>query len=192
MMQVHIYEGDPTGHVAWSFRSRYFSFHPGDKRVDLGSMQLPLPGGAKQGRVHAHSPSLLNPGTDLIKYPLSNHTHYIFDLDKFDAGRADQFSNELFLTDLPYILWDDLNDIGSINCVTTSIMIFALSMPEDLPSDWCGKWGSIFNDIKSKSSSGKNWIGHILKNPYPNLMYVHQFREMIEDLEKGGLARRAS
>ncbi len=187
-MQVHIYEGHPTGHIAWSFGSRYFSFHPGDKRVDLGLMQLPLPGTPIQGRVHAHTPSLLNTETDLRKYPISNHAHFFFELSNFDVDRADEFSNDLFLSDMPYILWDSLNDIGSINCVTTSIMIFAQSMPKFLPSIWHEKWGRIFDDIKSKALSNGDWIGHVIKNPYNDLMYVHQFREMIEDLVKEGIA----
>lgn len=191
MLQAYIFEGDPTGHVSWGFGQRYFSFHPGEKRLDLGPITAPLPGGAKLIRGSAFSPALLNTETDKRKYPTPSHKQFGFKMDSFDTVRAEDFANHLFLSDLPYILWDGIHDIGTINCVTTSIMIFAMSMPTITDTTWTKKWGPIFDELKRKSidpNQVNGWINHTINNPYPQLMYVHQFREMMEDLVAANIA----
>lgn len=41
-VQVQIYSGGPTGHIAWQFSGAYVSFNRGKKIADLGSVALML------------------------------------------------------------------------------------------------------------------------------------------------------
>ncbi len=186
IVQVHIYSGGPTGHIAWQFGDAYVSFNKGKKIIDIGSVELPLPSGNVPGRAQVSRPDFRKEDQDLAKYVDAKNPRVSIKITGCDDGLAGRFAVDLINSRLPYVLWE-LDKIGSINCVTTSIMIFAVMMPPaPWPPAWDAKWGKAFAKIASlrPQAADEDWVGRITREPFPELMYVDQFGEMIKDWQR--------
>lgn len=186
IVQVHIYSRGPTGHIAWQFGGAYVSFNKGKRIADAGSVQLPLPTGTVPGRALVSHPEFRSEADDVAKYTDANHRRVSITVTGCDEDLAGRFAVDLIKAQLPYVLWDP-HRIGSINCVTTSLMIFAIMMPPGpWPADWDAKWGSVFTQIATlrREATEADWVGRITREPFTELMYVDQFREMIEDWQR--------
>lgn len=185
-VQVHIYSRGPTGHIAWQFGDQYVSFNHGQTIVDLGSVDLPLPGGSVRGRAQAKEPKFPTLEQDEAKYVDEENPRISIVVSGCDGDIAGLFAVDLVKTRFPYVLWET-DEIGSINCVTTSLMIFAVMLPRPpWPAAWAEKWGGVFEKIAAsrKGAADIDWVGQITREPFPELMYVDQFREMIEDWQR--------
>jgi len=183
IVQVHFYSGGLTGHIAWQFGNAYASFNKGEKVADAGSVELPLPGGTRRGRAIVSLPDFRKETSDLAEYVDEINPRVTIRVTACNEALAGLFAKDLITTRLPYVLWNP-TDFGSINCVTTSIMIFAVMLPpEPWPVAWDAKWGNVFRSIASMrwEAAGKDWIDRITHEPFPQLMYVDQFKEMVED-----------
>lgn len=175
--RLFIYPVGSTGHVAWTLNGHYVSFHPGDKLTDLGSRELPLPAGLISGRVYAHEPRYDKISEDEVRYGTSTPP---LDLPNLDENAGAHLAGAFIGWKIPYILWDPAQ-IGAINCVTFSILLFAVMLPQTLPQAWDDKWGDIFDDIRHHGARGGDWLKHVFTAPVPELMHVAQIKEMADD-----------
>ncbi len=179
--KLHIYSHGLTGHIAWQLDGAYFSFHPGEKISDLGSMDLPLPSGAKTCKVSAHRRQLRDEEHDRATYRADKNSSSVIELPGLNAVAAAMFIQDFMDSDLPYILWDNKHDVGAINCVTTSIMIFHIALPLDWPSGWDSTWGDSFRRLRELAKQNDDWIEEAIRKPVPELMQVSQFHQMALD-----------
>lgn len=171
---IFIYGGSSTGHVAWEINGGYVSFHPGDEIADLGSCELPLPGGTIKGRATARTSRLAERDADEKEYGPPT----IIELDGLDHNLGAHLCGDFIGLRFPYILWNP-GEVGSINCVSTSILWFTVMLPEVLPAAWDERWGSIFRALRNQDSKG--WIDQIWGVPFPDLMHVHHIEAMARD-----------
>lgn len=178
---LHHYRGQSTGHIAWTINGRYFSFQPehSGRSIDLERGPVPLPGGERVFMMTARPSMNATAARDVAKYAAFEPE--LITIEGCDAARAEQFLDDLLAVRLPYILWDQTY-IGSINCVTSAIMIFTVMLPDRLPSLWEAKWGAIFRKIRAVGRQpGGDWPGHVIKNAEPTLMYVEQVAQMARE-----------
>lgn len=185
-IQVHIYSGGLTGHIAWQFGDAYVSFNRGKKTHDLGSVTIPLPAGDVRGRAQASEPKYGSKEQDEAAYVDAEHPCTSIEITGCDADRGGLFARDFINGRLPYVLWGP-DEIGAINCVTSSVMICAVMMPPaPWPAAWESKWGGPFATIAAArlQSAKVDWVGQIIRDPFSELMYVDQFKEMIADWQR--------
>jgi hypothetical protein len=175
---LHFYRGQATDHIAWTINGEYFSFAPARGRgsVPLGSVNTPFRGGEMVTKMSAQPSKNSTQQHDEATYTAA--APELIEIEGCDSDRAALFVQDLLADPLPYILWSP-NDIGSINCVTSAIIIFTIMLPEDLPTLWDSKWGGIFERIRTIGShKDADWVEHVIRNADPNLMYPDQVADM--------------
>ena len=172
--QLYVYHGGPTGHLAWHLNGDYVSFHPGKKEVDLGSCTFPLPSGVVTGHAYACEAIYLDECDDRAKYGSPK----VYDLTNMDENTGAHLAGAFMSERLPYILWNP-GEVGVINCVTTSILLLTVMLPEALPQAWDLKWGGVIRDIR-RTDAG-DWIGAVIQEPLSTLMHVRDVEALAID-----------
>lgn len=175
-VEVFIYLKGLTNHVAWRINGDYVSFHPGAKLTDLGSRRLPLPGGAMNVHAWGTVPAYETIQQDQTRYGIVSPIV----LTGLDGNTGAQMAGEFRLEGVPYILWDPAC-IGSINCVTLSIVLLNVMLPERLPQVWDDKWGGFFRKIREHGATGGDWLETVFQSPSPDLMHVSQVGDLAAD-----------